>query len=213
MRIIPVRPGARAFDHFGTFTLAQAQAMRADGFDGCFLYLELLTPALLQAVLGAGLWAAFVLEGLAKSTMPTRELGVSMAKRGSEVLRTCGVPNGPTVCADLESEGGVGKWSDWYAYGAGANTATIGGGDEPGIYIAEGTGLTRDDLSRLPARHYWRGAARIIDRNGVAVDEPESGWNAYQLLPIDITHPSGLRVDYDACTQDRKGRSIMAVAA
>lgn len=214
MRIINVPLGARCFDHFGTLTLPQAKAFVADGFTGCFAYLELLTAADLQARLDAGLWVAFVLEGLAPSTMPTRDLGARMASAGSAHLRGLTVPQGPTVLADLESEGGVGTWSDWYAFGAGAGSATLGAGDIPGTYIAEGTGLTRDDLSRLPAQRYWRGAARIIDRNGVAVDEPEHGWNVYQGLPIDYTHPAtGLKIDFGVAWQDRIGRVITAVAA
>lgn len=214
MRIITVRPGARCFDHFGTLTSAEATALAADGFDGCFAYTATLTAADLQARLDAGLWVAFVLEGLAHATMPTRELGARLAAAGSAVLRSLSVPQGPTVFADLESEGGAGTWSDWYALGAGAGTATLSAGDIPGLYLAEGTGLTRDDISRLPAQRYWRGAARIIDRNGIPVDEPESGWSVVQGLPIDYTHPTtGVKIDFGVAWQDRRGRAITAVAA
>lgn len=212
MRIITVRPGARCFDHFGTLTSAQAKALAADGFEGGFAYTATVTAADLAARLDAGLWVAFVLEGLSPSTMPTRELGARMAGAGSAVLRGLSVPQGPTIFADLESPGGVGTWSDWYAFGAGAGSATLGAGDIPGIYLAEGTGLTRDDISKLPAQRYWRGAARIVDRNGVPVDEPEFGWSVVQGLPIDATHSSGVQIDYDVAWQDRRGRAITAVA-
>ena len=82
----------------------------------------------------------------------------------------------------------------------------------PGLYVAEGTGLTRDELSRLPATRYWRGAPRIVDRNGVAVDEPASGWCVLQG-PIDQTHSSGVEIDYDVAWPDREGRAVAVVSA
>jgi hypothetical protein len=212
VRIVTPRIGARCFDHFGGITLAQAQALAADGFEGCFGYVATMTAASLQVILDAGMWWGALLEGLADTTEPTRELGQRMASTASAKLRDLMVPRGMTVFADLENDKAAFPAADWYAFAAGAGLTTIGSGDIAGIYIAEGTGLTRDELSKLPATRYFRGAARVVDRNGVPVDEPTRGWCVLQG-PIDQPHPSGVQIDYDVAWPDRLGSSVAVVSA
>jgi hypothetical protein len=211
MRLITPRPAARCFDHFGSLTPTQAKALRDDGFEGCFCYVSELTATDLQTRLGMGLWVGFLLEGLAKTTMPTRTLGSQMANAASTKLRSLSVPQGPTIFADLESEGGPGTAFDWIAFGTGAGAATATCGDMPGAYVAEGIGLTSAELYALPAVRYWKGRARILDRNGQPA-APLCDWAVIQG-PINFPHPSGVQIDFDTTWEDYRGRSIVVVAA
>lgn len=213
MNIVTPKIGARCFDHYGTATPAQLVALKADGFDVGFIYVELLTPTLLANYLAAELQVGFVMEGLSGSTQPTTMLGSAKAQRASQILRVCQVPKGPTIFADLENDKAAFPASDWIAFANAAGSATLAAGDDPGVYIAEGTGMTRNELSALPGNRYWKGAARVIDRNGVAVDEPGPGWCVLQGIPINLMHSSGVEIDVDVAWQDRLGRSIFVVSA
>jgi hypothetical protein len=205
-------PGALVFDHFGDITVEQAHIMKADGFFGCFAYVETLTALQLAVRLDAGLWVGFVLEGLAATTTPMRGIGADMATRASALLRTLGVPQGVHVFADLESESGLGGYLGWQNFAFGAGQATAAAGDLPGAYVAEGVGMTSAELSALPATCYWEGAAVVKDRTG-ALAEPSRGWAVRQGLPIDFPHPSGIAIDFNACFQDRFGGHVIGVVA
>jgi Domain of unknown function (DUF1906) len=209
MRIIVPQIGARCFDHFGELTPEQAAAMKGAGFDGTFAYVEDLTSAQLQVRLAAGLWVAFVIEGLG-AAIPTAALGESMGTSASALLRAMSVPAGVTVFADLEDGQGTNGAPSWQAFGAAVNIATAQAGDIPGAYVAEGTGMTGAELYALPARRYWKGAARILDRFG-QVAEPDCDWCVIQGRPIDYTL-EGVRIDFDVAWQDNRGRMLTAVS-
>lgn len=212
MRLYTAQVGDKAFDHFGDLTPTQAHVLKADGFAGCFTYVNGLTAEQLQIRLDAGFWVAFVLEGLARSTMPTRELGGKMATNASALLRSLGVPQGVCVFSDLETESGLGGPTGWKNFGWGAADATLAAGDVSGAYVAEGIGLSSSELMAMPVRRYWKGAARVTDASG-QLAEPSRGWCCIQALPIDYAHSSGVRIDYDLLTQDRLGGNVIGVVA
>jgi hypothetical protein len=205
------RPGTKACDTLSHVTLAQAQALRGDGFELLWLYASVVTAEDLAAATGAGLEVGFVLEGLATATEPTADLGSRMAHAAAGRLRSLGVPPGVTLFSDLEGAGRAPQ--AWIEFANAAADATSGLGDIPGAYIGAGTGLTSAEIYGLRTVRYWKGGSRVVDRNG-QLAEPSCGWCVVQGFPIDYMHPaSGLEIDLDVVWQDYAGRTAAVIAA
>lgn len=204
------RVGLKACDTLSHLSLGQAKALRADGFEAIFLYPAIVTAADLDAATGAGLEVGFVMEGLATGTMPTADLGARMAKAAVARLASLGVPTGVTVFIDLEGDGR--PHTAWIDFANAAGDALSGLGEIAGGYIGEGLGLTSLELFALRVHRYWKGASRVLDRNGVLA-EPTCGWCVVQGFPTDTPHASGLTIDVDVLWRDYASRSVTLIGA
>lgn len=212
-----VRPvgelGAKCADTLSAITPWQAQKLADDKFEGVFVYAQVVTRATIDAVLGAGMWVGFVLEGLAASTVPTADLGRGMAANGSARLRSLGVPRGVTVFSDLENPGH--PPDAWIAFADAAADATRAAGDVPGHYVGDGLGLTSAQLYALRGERYAKGASRIVDANDPPqLAEPVCSWCWVQGFPMDVRHAgSGLTIDIGAVWRDYRGRAVSVASA
>ena len=83
--------------------------------------------------------------------------------------------------------------------------AVQGAGFVAGLYVGAGCSLTSEELYALAVTRYWKGASRIVDRNG-ELAEPKCGWCMVQLQPCN-TNRNGVLVDLDVAQEDYFGRS------
>jgi hypothetical protein len=202
-------PGTKAFDCLSHITPTQAATLRADGFESAGLYAHLVNTRDLDACFGAGISVFFIVQGLSASTTPSAALGRSQATSSLALIRSLGVPDGVTMCSDLE--GGGKLPGDWIEYANAIADAALAASMIPGVYVGAGVGLMSRELYELHATRYWRSASRIVDRYG-ALAEPSCGWCAWQVPPLDHPHRSGLGIDLDFLAEDYQGRGFSVVS-
>jgi hypothetical protein len=207
VRIVEAEPGLAA-DHFGPVSAAQAQGLANYGVRTMLLYAEVLDAATLTACFLAGLRVGLIIEGLAASTMPTAEIGARLASSASQRCRGLSIPAGPTYWLDAEGDGRPSL--SWQAYAVGADGALVAAGDNSGIYVGEGLGLSSVELYVLPQTRYWKSMSRVVDRTDVLA-EPACGWCMVQQWPADQTI-AGCQVDLSIVGRDYHGRAPLVVS-
>ena len=204
------KPRSKFADTISHITAPEAVALKADGFDGIFLYAETATQADIDNALGAGLLVAFVMYSPTPGYQPSATLGAEMATSACAHLKTLNVPAGVSLFVDLESMGGAP--ADKIAHANAAADVIAAQGFLPGAYIGAGVGLTSMELYRLHVVRYWKSGSMVLDRNGQYA-EPGCGWCVVQGMPFNQQVPGGPEVDVDAVWQDYRGRTIKALCA
>jgi hypothetical protein len=190
MRATHARPGALCVDSLQfseAGTLAQAQALRADGIEAVYVYLGVINVERLGYILQAGMAA-----------MPVTLAGHFDGAAAVAQLNALGIPLGTSVCLDLEglpiyNQGAavaIQKVNAW------ADPVSLANFD-PALYVGVPQPLSAEQLWDLRVRGYWRG-------QGAAVEPARCGWWAYQAWPS-VTR-GGVLVDVDMLTQDYLGR-------
>jgi hypothetical protein len=168
-------------------TLAQAQAMRADGIEAIYGYLGVINEERVGYALAAGM-------ALMPVTLADRFDGPFAVTQ----LRALGVQSGATVCLDLEgrmiyqqgAEAAIQLVNRW------ADPVSIAG-YVPALYVGVPQPLNSEQLWGLRVHGYWRG-------QGAAVEPARCGWWAYQAYPSQVR--GGVLVDIDMLTEDYLGR-------
>ncbi|HXZ08660.1 MAG TPA: glycoside hydrolase domain-containing protein [Paraburkholderia sp.] len=190
--------GARGVDTTTLLTDTTAAALKNADVDFALQYLGEVTPAALDAILGAGL--AFMPVTFADQFNG----GTTVAE-----LRALGLPAGCTVWLDVESvtaltstqlQTVINSWTDTVA----------AAGYMPGLYVGEGCGLTSDELYALHVVRYWKSPSTILDDSG-QLAQPTCGYCMYQLWPT-VTW-GGVAVDLDFVQEDTQGRLPVWVVA
>lgn len=208
---IDPKPRSKYADTVAHISATEAHALRADGFDGIFLYAEQVTQADIDNALGAGLQVAFVMFSPTPGYQPSAQLGAQMATSACAHLKSLSVPAGVSLFIDLESMGGVA--ADKIAHANAAADVIAAQGFLPGAYVGAGVGLTSVELYALRVVRYWKSGSKVLDRNGQYA-EPGCGWCVVQGMPFNQQIPNGgPLVDIDAVWQDYRGRTIKALCA
>jgi hypothetical protein len=205
-RVIQAHP-MLACDTYGGVPSAEAAHQLALDFGAVGLYPAVTTSEELAWVTDAGMGVWWILEGLAATTTPTAAIGQAIAENAVRRLTSFGVPAGATVFVDLEDASGPvsGKNEGWIALADAAATVLTNAGHICGVYVGVGLGLDAAQLYDLKATRYWRSASRVL--------EPACGYCLEQGRPVDVKHPSGVQIDYDAIWEDFRGRTISLVVA
>ena len=175
---------------------AVARALADEGV-GCLVgYLGAMTPARLEALLGAGLAFMPVTYGMA----PAHYSGPTSVAQ----CRALGLPEGCSVWLDLEGLAAfhtfpatlIQEANDWAASVADA-------GFMPCLYVGVPQPLTSEELYALRHVRYWHGQGEVRDRYNRFAN-PECGWTMRQKYPSIVR--GGIKVDDNAIGPDLLGR-------
>lgn len=204
MIVKPARVAARFVDCITVLTGASAFALKAAGIDGVFRYLGSLSVEERDAILGAGLELGLVTYSRAPGWVPTPGMGQADGELDLKHLAAAGIPEGPTLCTDLEGCAGTAEQAeDWVNH---RSDVQQGAGMIPGLYVGSFQPLGATALYTLPLiRAYWRSCSE-------GVPEPGIGWCIIQLNPPNQI-VAGIQVDYNIVQADHKGRVPMVLAA
>lgn len=186
--------GARGIDSVELVSSPDAaRRVREAQTDFVLQYLGSVTPAVVQAITGAGL-----------GFMPVTYADKFDAAATLLELTQLELPAGVTCWLDVEAIASMNPReliTRINAWGA----AVEGAKGEPGIYVGPGCPLTSLELfhSLTKIHRYWRCGAKIVDRNG-QLAEPSCGFCMAQLYPS-ITW-GGIFSDLDIVQEDFLGR-------
>lgn len=211
-RIIQAPAGKMACDTFGGIPSPSAAVALALDFAAVGLYpaTENCEESLAYAT-GAGMGVWFILEGLSESTMPTAQVGASLASHAVGLISGWGVPQGYTLATDMEGPQ-PNAHDGWIAMADAAADVVQRVHSLSMAYAGFGVGLTSAEWYQLKCTRYYKSGSQVRDRFG-QLAEPECGWAVVQGQPFNVTHPSGVKIDYDALWEDYRGRSITLVVA
>lgn len=198
MKIQNATVGARGADSLpfsGGGTAAQAQGLKAAGYEFFVGYLGAMNAARLGFILDAGL--AF---------MPVTFGGEYEDGADDEVaqLKALGIPAGCSVWLDMEGlkafktdppklTAMMNAWADRIA----------AAGWMPCLYVGCPQPLTSAELHGLHVVRYWKGQGRCVDRSN-ALAEPTSGWCCTQMFPS--VSVAGFMIDANCIGQDYRAR-------
>ena len=166
----PPKPLCLVVDTIQALTPADYRALLDLGIVARGGYLDVITPAELQACLAAGL-----------GFFP---IGYAHESNLSQQALALGLPEGTTIYQDCESETGPAE-----AVIARVNTCAAdlkSHGWQPGGYFGAQALLTSAELTNLAVSTYWKGCSRALDRYGNAA-EPARGYAVLQGRPPNVT--------------------------
>lgn len=206
MRVEDVFVGARLVDSLPFSkggTARQAKRLKETGVEGLIGYLGSMNPTRLAYVLDAGL-----------GFIPVTFAGEYFDGAQDELaqLRALGIPPGATVVHDLEGDKSY-NWpvADLIAKLSSSCKAMQNAGYIVMLYVGSPQPLTGPELARLPHTRYWCAPSRVVDRNGIAWDEPPGlGFCLRQMWPSiwwpHANDPDRVWVDANIVGEDRRGR-------
>jgi hypothetical protein len=210
-RIITARP-MFACDTFGGIPSASAAVALARDFGAVGLYPGAGNcEASLAYATGAGMGVWFILEGLEETTMPSAQVGASLASHAVGLISGWGVPQGYTLATDMEGPQ-PNAHDGWIALADVAADVVQRAHSLSMAYAGFGVGLTSQEWYRLKCTRYYKSGSQVKDRFG-AFAEPECGWAVVQGQPFNVWHSSGVVLDYDSLYEDYQGRAITLVVS
>lgn len=199
----PAEPYLLGFDCLAPVTRAMILDVRSYGFQWVGRYLEVLTVAERDLIFGAGLAIAPLTEATVKEVL-TRTTGTARGVQTRDRASSLGMPAGVSIAIDFESPMAGG---DVAAHVDAMAVEIRGGSYGAALYIGSPQPLTSAALFSLLPAPYWRGAGRIVDAAG-ELAEPECGWAAIQLSPLERAELAGVKVDVDVTQTDYRGRTL-----
>lgn len=196
MKLYPLPDGARGVDTTLRFTPARAKLIKDAGFDFIMRYIEALTVAERDAILGQGLALGAVGYSRRPGWVPSIALGEQDARHHIEHVTAAGLMRGMTLYCDLEGPGAqtTGKLCIGYV-NAWAHIIQSEG-YIAGLYCGYGVPLSPDQMYySLAVTGYWHGGGG----RAVAI----RGYQITQHAPS--IYVSGLLVDTNNVTADGLG--------
>lgn len=199
-----VEPFVLGFDCLQLVTPAMLDEASAYRFEFVAQYLEVLarSPATRDLIFSRGmailpLTEATVQEPLSQQT--GRDRGVQTVARA----RSLNMPATVDIVIDLEDPAAGSNVPEHVD----AMSVEISGPYGSALYVAVPQPLTGHELYELHPPRYIKGGGRVVDRNG-AIAEPDCGWCAIQLEPLEYADLAGQRVDVIVTKRDYRGRGL-----
>jgi hypothetical protein len=196
MIIRPATDGSKGVDTTLKFTPQRAAAIKFGGYSFIMRYIEALTVAERDAILGAGLGLGAVGFSRRPGWMPSADLGLQDAQHHIEHATSAGLMRGMTLYCDMEGPSASASAGDCIGFVNAWARAVIAAGYLAGLYVGYGLPLTADQLYRsLLVTQYWSDGGN----RKVAV----RGCSMHQHAPS--VYISGLLVDTNQVTTDALG--------
>jgi hypothetical protein len=196
MIIQPAIDGSKGVDTTLRFNPGRAALIKSAGYDFVMRYIEALTVAERDAILGAGLGLGAVGYSRRPGWMPSAELGQQDAQHNLEHATSAGLMRGMTLFLDLEGPSASATAGACIGFVNTWARAVQAAGYIAGLYVGYGLVLTADQLYRsLAVTQYWSDGGN----RKVAV----RGCSMHQHAPS--VYVSGLLVDTNQVTTDALG--------
>jgi hypothetical protein len=196
----PAPPYLLGFDCLTPVTRSMLLDVGTYGFRWVGRYLETLEPAERDLIFSFGIGIMPLTEATVKEPL-TRTTGTVRGVQSRDRASSLGCPPGVSIAIDFEAPmagGDVAAHID-------AMTIEIRGPYGAVLYVGEPQPLPSHELFTLLPQPYWKGAGRLVDATG-ALAEPDCGWAAFQLSPLERAELAGKKVDVDVTQTDYRGR-------
>lgn len=196
MIIQPAPNGARGVDTMLRFNAARAKAIKDAGYDFIVRYIEALTVAERDCILGIGLALLAVGYSRRPGWMPSAELGAQDAAHHIEHATAVGLMRGMTLYCDVEGPSSAARDRDCIAYVNTWARLIKSEGYIAGGYFGFAVPLTSYQMYHsLGVTQYWSGAgSRPVETRGYSMRQ------ANRSITVD-----GLLVDEDWIATDGCG--------
>lgn len=193
------------FDCLGEITDAMLDEAPTHNFKWCARYLENLTPAERDRIFARGLGILPLTEATVKEPL-TAGTGLQRGAQTITHARALEMPPGPHIVIDFEAPA-AGSDAPAHINNMAAIFTAPGAGFGAALYVAVPQTLGSGELFSLKTNRYIKGGGRIVDRFG-NLAEPQCGWCAVQLEPLEGIKLAGKPVDVQISKLDYLGRGL-----
>lgn len=173
MIIQPVPSGARGVDTTLRFNSARAKAIKDAGYDYIIRYIEALTIAERDAILGAGLGLGAVGYSRRPGWLPSADLGLQDGQHHLEHATSAGLMRGMTLYCDMEGPSATATAANVIGYVNTWARQIVSAGYIPGLYVGYGVPLSSSQMYHaLTVTQYWSGGgSRPVERRGYSMTQ------------------------------------------
>ena len=195
MLIQPAPNGARGVNTTLRFNAPRAQAIKNAGYQFIIRYLEALTIAERDCILGAGLGLLAVGYSRRPGWLPTADLGAQDGAHHVEHATAAGLMRGMTLYCDLEGPGAATTGASCIGYVNTWARIVQSAGYIAGAYLGYGIPLSSSQLYHsLAVTQYWSGGGHPVDVRGYSMVQDNRSITV-----------AGLLVDVDTISTDGRG--------